>query len=516
MVYGAVSLFSIMMIVFVLRVARDSELKTLKSKVEDLSGRLSEADSAISQAETRLKQELKSKEELLNEKHSVADELDDSLRRVQALSVQLRETQEHLIARDKQLKTLGSEATDVTRRPTDVFRRSSDAALHATVDSLNSRTRILETQLKERDHLLEKQRSELVAFKSKVTALTGKLSDETSAKERVEGLQREELRKAHETVAAKDLAIKEMEDSLARTTHALEAQLSEKQKLLISRDGELEVLRSELQELTGQMAVMGSAKEQVEGLQREELRKAHETVAAKDLAIKEMEDSLARTTHALEAQLSEKTQLLSNRDLELMSLTSQLNVVAGQVAELESENKQLENALQEEPSAKNEAEGSSRIAIKELDENIRTKVRELESQLSAKQQLLNSRDGELEVLRSELNGVTGQLTDMGSAKEQAERVLRETLKQKPALLPPPDATLIEGIEWVLGERINALETQLNNKDELLKSRDRQIESLNEEVREKRILFATEERKVWQSIEAQNLWKGRLAKLGFRF
>jgi chromosome segregation ATPase len=612
--YGAVSFFAVMMIVFVLRVARDSELKALKSQVDDLTAQLADADSAKIKAERQLKHELKRKQDLLDEKNSVVDELDDNLRKIQSLTLQLRESQQHLIAREKEIRDLNADASAVSRRLADVTSakekaekllregqvkksdelESADPTLRATVDRLNSRTLILESQLKERERLIDKQQLELKTLRSEVTHLDGKLSDVTAAKKKSENALHEELKRAHAAARAKELAVRELEETLGNKTlvldsqlseknqmlnsrdaeltalrsqvnvlegqraeleaiknkleislqeeqntkrsiegenqsaiqdlnerfnrkvRELESQLSEKQKLLASRDGEREALKSELNSLAGQLAEMGSAKVQGEGLLRDELRKAHAAVKAKEVAFQELEETLAKRTQALESQLSEKNQMLNSRDAELMALRSQLNGLVGQLADLESVKEQVENSLREQLNAKSVAEGANQSAIQELNESYNRRVRELESQLSEKQKLLVGRDGEREALKSELNSLAGQLAEMGSAKEQAERVLWETLKNKPALLPPPDESLLQGIQWALNERINALQVQLNDKDELLRARDKQIESLNEEVREKRILFAAEERKIWKEIEARNLWKGRLSKIGFRF
>jgi len=120
LIYGGVSLFAIIIIVFVLRTALDSELKTLKSEIKGLGARLSETESVKLAAEERLKQELRKTKGLLEEKNSLVNEIEDCLRRNHALAIQLNETQDHLKTREAELKMSRSGGIGVIERQREV------------------------------------------------------------------------------------------------------------------------------------------------------------------------------------------------------------------------------------------------------------------------------------------------------------------------------------------------------------------------------------------------------------
>ncbi len=113
-------MFAIIIIVFVLRTALDSELKTLKSEIKGLGARLSETESVKLAAEERLKQELRKTKGLLEEKNSLVNEIEDCLRRNHALAIQLNETQDHLKTREAELKMSRSGGIGVIERQREV------------------------------------------------------------------------------------------------------------------------------------------------------------------------------------------------------------------------------------------------------------------------------------------------------------------------------------------------------------------------------------------------------------
>jgi hypothetical protein len=60
--------------------------------------------------------------------------------------------------------------------------------------------------------------------------------------------------------------------------------------------------------------------------------------------------------------------------------------------------------------------------------------------------------------------------------------------------------------------INGLMTE---RDELLKARDKLIQDLMGELKEKKTQLAKHEIEVWQDIERRDVWKQRLSKFGIR-
>jgi hypothetical protein len=60
-----------------------------------------------------------------------------------------------------------------------------------------------------------------------------------------------------------------------------------------------------------------------------------------------------------------------------------------------------------------------------------------------------------------------------------------------------------------------LETLLSEREQLLQARDKLIQNLMTELREKKTQLARQEIEVWQKIERREAWKHRLSKIGIR-
>jgi len=69
-------------------------------------------------------------------------------------------------------------------------------------------------------------------------------------------------------------------------------------------------------------------------------------------------------------------------------------------------------------------------------------------------------------------------------------------------------------EKVNGEA-HGLETLLGEREQLLQARDKLIQNLMTELREKKTQLARQEIEVWQKIERREAWKHRLSKIGIR-
>src|SRR5262249_744399 len=157
-------------------------------------------------------------------------------------------------------------------------------------------------------------------------------------------------------------------------------------------------------------------------------------VEAKGVAIKRLEEGLNAKVRAVESPLREKEELWKSRDGQLEAVRSEVTVLTERMAEIESVNKQAEGLLQEEVRRKEEVLQAKDVAIKELEEGLNAKVHAVESHLSEKEELLKSRDGQLEALRSELTALTERMAGMESVNKQAEGLLQEEVKRKEEVL----------------------------------------------------------------------------------
>jgi chromosome segregation ATPase len=254
---------------------------------------------------------------------------------------------------------------------------------------------------------------------------------------------------------AKDPASQSLEVH-ARRIHALENQLREKEELLQSRDGELKALRSQVTTLTDPPSEMVSAKTEVESMVREELKRMTELLEAKDSTITELENSL-----------SEKQQLLQNRSKELDGLKSKADVLTEQLTDFTLAKERAENVLQQE---------LKKTKVLQAKDSI---ITGLENNLTVTQELLQERSQELDALKSKVNTLTDQLTDLRLAKERAENVLQRELKKTKVLQAKGSVTM--ELEDGLSGQVYALESELSEKQEVLQTRSRELKAAKSKV-----------------------------------
>ena len=128
---------------------------------------------------------------------------------------------------------------------------------------------------------------------------------------------------------------------------------------------------------------------------------------------------------------------------------------------------------------------------------------------------------------------------MNAVNEQAEACPLEELSKSEEILQTKDSTMRE-LEERFGTKIHDLESQLREKEEFLKSRDGELETLRTEIHafagqvnemealkerwlsemdrltyelhKRKLLLAKAETEEWRSIGRRNLWKRRLASL----
>ena len=379
---------------------RSTEVETLKTDMSALSKQVADAASARERAENVLQQELKKKTELLQSKDAAFKELrESSTANVYALENQLNDKDKLLKERDKELETLKMHLTQTGAAKNQVeislaeelrkereSLRAKDSALKELEKNWRAKLHALETQMTEKQELLQIRNTEFEALKSEASLLTARVAEAASTKDRAEKVLQQELKKKTELLQSKDVAFKELETNLSARFHDLENQLGEKEASLKDRMAELDALRS-------QLTKMGSSQKDVESLLRQELGKAKAVLEARDSTIKELEERSNKTVKTLEHQLREQENLLTSRDGELTALRSEVGT--------------LKTRLSKAASATERAEGlphgkmANESVIKQLEESSK-RTRFLESMLSEKEELLKANGEKLERLESEL------------------------------------------------------------------------------------------------------------------
>ncbi len=277
-----------------------------------------------------------------------------------------------------------------------------------------------------------------------------------SAKAEVNSALREELKGMTDLLREKDSTITELENSL-----------SGKRQLLQNHSKELDGLKSKVNVLTDQLTDFRLAKERAESLLQQELKKT-KVLLAKDSVITGLENNLTATQ-----------ELLQSRSQELDALKSKVNTLTDQLTDLRLAKERAENVLQRELK-KTEVLRAKDSVIMELEDGLSGQVHALESELSEKQELLQTRSRELKAAKSKVNTLRERLTALGTAKKQTENVLQQQLKQKTELLEAKDAAMKE-LQESLSAQVYALEGQLKEKQKLLEERDTESEVLGSET-----------------------------------
>jgi chromosome segregation ATPase len=267
------------------------------------------------------------------------------------------------------------------------------------------------------------------------------------AKARAGNVSHDEMLKDRPARHANDAALQNLEIS-ARRIRALENDLREKEELLRSRDGELSALRSRVDTFTD--PVLGKAEN--ERALRHELERMTELLQAKDTHTTELKNSLV-----------EKQQLLQSQSQEFNALKSRVHTLTEQLADSRLAREQTENVLQQELKKTKGLQAKHAI------------ITGLENNLAVTQELLQSRSQELDALKSRVNSLTEQQTDLRLAKERAENVLQRELKKK--ALQAKDATVEDGLSGT----VHAMERQLVEKQELLQTRSKELKAAKSKV-----------------------------------
>ena len=226
-----------------------------------------------------------------------------------------------------------------------------------------------------------------------------------------------------------------------------------------------------------------------------------------------LEKRLNARAGALETQLTEKQELLSARDSELDALMIKVTDLTEKLAEVEAERERSDRLLQEQLREQTTLLESRASSIGELENQLRSRVETLERQVAEKHRLLEASGAELGELQAQLNALNERLDESEAAKVSLENLLDEERRQSDRAL-----AVVEQ-EEPTDERLNGdaegLENLLNEREQLLQARDKLIQNLMTELKDKKTQLARQEIEVWQKIERREAWKHRLSKFGIR-
>jgi chromosome segregation ATPase len=499
---------------------RNEEIKSLKIQVDSLTEQLSKVGSAKERAASLLQQKLRKEKEVLQASDSAIKEIEDSFKaRIQSLEDQLHAKQELVGSRDREVDALTSEMASLNQRMAELgaakehterlfqeavrervdLLQSKDAGIKKLEEDLAEKLRSLESQLREKDELIHSREAELTAFKNQLAELA-------SSKEQAARKLQDDLRQKSELLDENAATINALEERFSTRIHTLESALSEKQELVEARDAELKELRSKTNTLSGELVELETSKDHATRLLHEDLRQKTELLQSKESAMKALEERLTGKLRSLENQVSQKQELLAARDTELDALMAKVSELTQKLSELGAERERSDRLLQEGLREKTALLQSKETSIGELEERLKGRVESLERQLMERQKLLEASGVELSELRTQMNVITERLNETETAKVYLEGLLHQ--QQSKA-----DEELVSAAG--LNGEAHDLDTLVSEREQLLKARDKLIQDLMTELKEKKTQLARQEIEVWQKIERREAWKHRLSKIGIR-
>ena len=509
------------------RKGRDDENKTLKTQLASLTQQLAKIGSAKEHAAQLLQQTLKKEKATVQASDSALREIEEGFKaKISTLETQLA-TQEKMVgSRDTEVKSLKSELVSLNQKMSDLvaakdraeglfqeavrerndLARSKDTGIKKLEEDLSQKIWRLESGLREKEELLNRREAELSGFKHQLAELT-------SSKEQATHALHEELRQKTEVLTGKDAALDALEERFKVAVRDLESEVHEKQALLEAREAEIKSLFVKLSGQAGQLVDLESSKDSATRALEDELRRATELAQSKEAALKTVEERLQGRLLALQDQANQKQELLEARDGEVEALISKVSELNQKLAETGAERQRADRLIQEELHEKTALLQSNESSLKELEERFGAKIDSLERQLVEKHQLLQSSGMELNELREQMDALQDQLGESEAAKVNLENLLeaeRGRADRELMVMSAPEDDEPRGN----GED-RGVDTLLSEREELLKARDKLIQNLMTELKEKKTQLARQEIDVWKGIERREAWKHRLAKVGIR-
>jgi DNA repair exonuclease SbcCD ATPase subunit len=508
---------------------RTEEIKSLKTQVDSLAEQLNKVGSAKERAASLLQQKLRKEKEVLQASDSAIKEIEESFQvRLRSLEDQLSAKQELVGGRDREVAALTSEMSSLNQRVAELsaakehaerlfqeaikeraeLLQSKDAGIKRVEEDLAGKLRGLESQFREKEELLRSREAQIDAFKNQLDELA-------SSKEHAARTLQDDLRQKTELLDDKAAAIAAMEERFSTRIHTLESALIEKQEIIEARDAELKELAAKENTLSGELVELETSKDHATRLLHEDLRQKTELLQSKESSMKALDERLTGKIRSLENQVSQKQDLLAARDTELDALMAKVSELTQNVSELGAERERSDRLIQEELREKTAMLQSKESSIGELEERLKGRVDSLERQVADKQRLLEASGVELSDLRGQISSVTERLNETDAAKVHLEGLLQQERHKANQLSVSVEPSQREASDGMNGES-HDLDTLLNERETLLKTRDKLIQDLMSELKEKKTQLARQEIDVWQKIERREAWKHRLSKIGIRF
>jgi chromosome segregation ATPase len=175
-------------------------------------------------------------------------------------------------------------------------------------------------------------------------------------------------------------------------------------------------------------------------------------------------------------------------------------VVAGENQHAEQIIESLRTEIAAQEAQLNAARGKE-LASQRMEQTLTVKIRDLQSDLKKKEEALESRTQEANDLKSKMDVLTKQITQLEMAIQQAKAETGSEAKRAQQLAESSSAKIatleaelrdseeivrakelaLKGLEQNLTAKIQDLESQMKNKEKLLADRDRRVNDLNSQL-----------------------------------
>jgi chromosome segregation ATPase len=219
------------------------------------------------------------------------------------------------------------------------------------------------------------------------------------------------------------------------------------------------------------------------------LKETEETAHRKDLAIQKMEETFGAEIRDLQSAVKRKEEDLESRNSEVSDLKSKIDALVAQATQLESAGREVkEEAAGEAQRAAQVIEGlranvaaletklreteetahRKDLAIQKMEETFGAEMRDLQSAVKQKEEDLESLNSEVNDLKSTIDVLVEQATQLESAGRQA--------KEEAAGEAQRAEQVIEGLRT----KIAALEAQLTKTGQLVAGTDWTIKGLDQD------------------------------------
>ena len=341
--------------------SRDAEVSALRADLIAAQQQASEWATAKQQAEKMLEAACQEKTALLSTKDSAVQELQAGLLvKQQALEGQLGEKDKTLKDRELELKTVQRQlaeldaANEQTARlfqadakEKDDLLRAREATLTALEKRSEDRFHALETQLAEKQGLVDTRASEVEVLRAKLKELTGQIDMLSNTKEESVRQLDQELRQRNEAFQTKDAALKKLETQLKGQVQSLEARLGEQQDLMATREGEVDALMNKVREMSEKYSSLASEKERSDRVLQEELREKTALLQARESSIDDVEERFTSKLEFLGRQLAEKHKLLESGGTEMATMREQIAALYEKLEETDAAKLRTERLLEE-------------------------------------------------------------------------------------------------------------------------------------------------------------------------